>query len=335
MYHTKNGMLRGPLHKQLYSDRRKRFNGDMRIPNELELKSFGGHRKGWATTNPKDDETYYDHEAADSAIDFLQSYDGEGPFYREIGFHSPHGPHLTPARFKEMYNEENFTRPSAWNTCFDENAYCDEHMEQNQFLKSGDETWWRKSVRNYFSALSHGDYQFGRVWDALRTSQHADNTIVVILSDHGFHLGNRNQYRKTTLWEQVARVPLIIFDPSRPSRQDIHDPVALLDLGPTLLDLAGLPAFDESLPGRSLAPALSGNRDPNRAVPTFYRDNASIRKGDFRFILYEDGSTQLFDIKEDYWQINNLGEGHAMHAPMREALRASCEAHGFSWQDAR
>lgn len=273
MYHTGNGMLPGPIHRQLYSDRRKRFNGDMRIPKELELKSFGGHRKGWATTDAKDDATYYDHEAASSAIDFLENYDRDAPFYREIGFHSPHGPHLTPARFKEMYDEDNFVRPDEWEDGFDKNAYCNEYMEQNAFLKSGDTSWWRKSVRNYFAALSHGDYHLGRVWDALRESKHADNTVVVILSDHGFHLGNRNQYRKTTLWEQVARVPLIIFDPLRGQPQEIYDPVALLDVGPTVLDLAGLPVFDDTLLGRSLCPMLDGARDPDRVVPTFLRKN--------------------------------------------------------------
>lgn len=334
VYHTGNGMLPGPVHKQLYSDKRKRFNGDMRTPKELDLKSFGGHRKGWATTNPKDDVTYYDHEAAASAIEFLQNYDGDAPFYREIGFYSPHGPHLTPARFKEMYDEDNFTRPPEWEDGFDENAYCNEHMEQNEFLKAGDTSWWRKSVRNYFSALSHGDYHLGRVWDGLRASKHAGNTVVVILSDHGFHLGNRNQYRKTTLWEQVARVPLIIFDPSRAQVQDIYDPVALLDVGPTVLDLVGLPAFDDTLPGRSLCPMLDGVRDPDRVVPTFHRGSASIRKGDFRIILYEDGSTQLFDLTKDYWQLQNLGEKHSMHTAMMAALKDSCEAHGFGWPDA-
>jgi arylsulfatase A-like enzyme len=189
-------------------------------------------------------------------------------------------------------------------------------------------------VRNYFSALSHGDYHLGRVWYALRASKHAGNTVVVILSDHGFHLGNRNQYRKTTLWEQVARVPLIIFDPSRAQAQDIYDPVALLDVGPTVLDLVGLPAFDDTLPGRSLCPMLDGVRDPDRVVPTFHRGSASIRKGDFRIILYEDGSTQLFDLTKDYWQLQNLGEKHSMHAAMMAALKDSCDAHDFGWPDA-
>ncbi|MEL7300735.1 MAG: sulfatase-like hydrolase/transferase [Pseudomonadota bacterium] len=334
VYHTGNGMLPGPLHRQLYSDRRKRFSGDMRIPKELELKSYGGNRKGWATTDPKDDVTFYDHEAATSAIEFLEGYDADAPFYREIGFFSPHGPHVTPARFKEMYDEDNFRPPPDWDDGFDENAFSNEHMEQNEFLRKGDWSWWRKSVRNYFSALSHGDYQLGRVWDALRASRHADNTVVIILSDHGFHLGNRNLYRKTTLWEQVARVPLIVFDPARGAAQDISDPVALLDVGPTVLDLAGLPPVEAPTSGRSLVPLLDGARDPARVVPTFHRASASIRQGAHRLILYGDGTTQLFDLEEDFWQLRDLGAAHPAHAPMMAALKASCEAHAFPWPEA-
>ncbi|WP_299349480.1 sulfatase-like hydrolase/transferase [uncultured Shimia sp.] len=331
VYHSNNGMLKGPIHRQLYSDRRKRFDGDMRIPKHLEIKSFGGHRKGWATTDPKDDVTYYDHQAANSAIDFLQNYEGNAPFYREVGFYSPHGPHVTPARFKEMYDVNNFEMPPEWQDGFDHNDYAAEHMPENPLLKKGDKEWWRCSVRNYFSALSHGDFHLGRVWEALQASAHANNTIVVILSDHGFHLGNRNLYRKTTLWEQVARVPLIIYDPDAKQGQSIHDPVALLDVGPTILDLVDLPAPDADLPGRSLKPMLAGATEADRAVPTFYHDNASIRKGDYRFIRYEDGSTQLYDIHQDYWQQHDLGPSHPAYAPMSAALEECCRSHGFEF----
>ena len=101
MDHTGSGMLPGHIHKKLYSDRRKRFNGDMRIPKELELKSFGGHRKGWATTNPKDDVTYYDHEAATSAVEFLQAYEGDAPFYHtRKAYDHLHVPHATPCAWQ-------------------------------------------------------------------------------------------------------------------------------------------------------------------------------------------------------------------------------------------
>ena len=334
LYHSNNGMLPGAIHRALYSDRRKRFNGDMRIPKELEMKSFGGHRKGWGTTNPKDDATFYDHEAADSAISFLENYKGDAPFYREVGFFSPHGPHVTPARFKELYDVDNFQMPSEWVEGFDENAYAMGYIQENKFLKDGDAAWWKRSIRNYFSAISHGDYHLGRVWDALQASPHAQNTIVVILSDHGFHLGDRNLFCKTTLWETVARVPLIIHDPENPQGRDIEDPVALLDVGPTILDMVGLSNADFDLAGQSLRPLLGGQPDPDRAVPTFLRNNAAIRKGDYRLIRYEDGSTQLYNIKKDMWQQHDLGRDDPAFTPMYHELISCCRSHGLDLGDA-
>lgn len=320
--------LRRRFHNMLYSDRQKRFRADMNLPRDIEKKAFGGHRGGWGTTNSKDDASYYDAQSADSAVEFLESYDQPQPFYREVGFYSPHGPHYTPARFKEMYDVENFQPPEEWQNGFDYNAFTTIRLPENQLLKENDLGWWRASVRNYFAALSHGDYHLGRVWDALQASAHAGNTIVVILSDHGFHLGNRNRFMKTTLWEQVAGVPLIVHDPDRPGAQEIHDPVALLDVGPTVLDLAGLPALKNCV-GRSLRPLMDGGSDPDRAVPTFYHDSAAIRKGDYRFIRYEDGSTQLFDLTRDYWQLNDLGPAHPAHGKMHAALVECCRSYGF------
>jgi len=320
--------VRRRFHNVIYSDRQKRFKSDMNLPEGIEKKSFGGHRGGWATTNSKDDGIYYDANSADSAIEFLDTYDQEEPFYREVGFYSPHGPHHTPARFKEMYDQDNFQPPKEWKDGFDCDEYTTTHLPENPFLKDNDMDWWRASVRNYFSALSHGDYHIGRVWDALQSSPHAKNTVVVIMSDHGFHLGNRNRFRKNTLWEQAAGVPLIIYDPDRPIEQEVDDPVALIDLGPTVLDCAGLPPPEDCV-GRSLLPYMAGDTDPDRAVPTFNHDSAAIRKGDYRFIRYEDGSTQLFNLKEDYWQLNNLGTAHPEYDAMYASLVECCKLYGL------
>lgn len=321
--------LRRRFHNVIYSDKQKRFRSDMKLPPDVEKKEFGGHRGGWATTNSQDDGNYYDSQSADSAVEFLETYDRDQPFYREVGFYSPHGPHYTPARFKEMYDVGNFRQPEEWKQGFDYNEFTTTHLPENIKLQENDLDWWSASARNYFAAYSHGDYHLGRVWDALQSSRHAENTIVVVLSDHGFHLGNRNRFMKTTLWEQVAGVPLIIYDPDRPVGQDVHDPVALLDVGPTVLDFAGLPAIENCV-GRSLVPCMSGESDPDRAIPTFYRDSAAIRKGDYRFIRYEDGSTQLFDVKEDFWQLRDLGPAHPAYDAMYAALVECCRTYGFT-----
>ncbi len=330
--HHRYRPVRRRFHTILYSDAQKRFQDDMNLTPEIEKHRYGGHRGGWGTTNPDDDGWYYDAQSADSAVEFFETYDGDQPFYREVGFFSPHGPHYTPARFKDMYDVDNFTPPESWAEGFDLNAYTEEHSLQNDAIKAGDWNWWRCSVRNYFAALSHGDYHLGRVWDALQASGHADNTIVIIISDHGFHLGNRNRYRKSTVWEQAAGVPFIIYDPDDRTRKDIDDPVALLDVGPTVLDYAGLGPIDGSL-GRSVRPYLDGGGDPDRAVATFYFNNAAIRKGPYRIIRFEDGSTQFFDLETDYWQHHDLGQDHPDFDWMYAELVASCAACGLEIPD--
>jgi arylsulfatase A-like enzyme len=284
-------------------------------------------RGGWGTTDPKDDGVFYDAKSAESAIDFFESYDGNTPFYREVGFFSPHGPRFTPARFKEMYEPYALAMPKAWATDW-AHDYTDREWEQTPELVNRNWGWWQHNVRNYFAALSHGDYQLGRVWDALKKSKFADNTVVVIVSDHGFLLGTRNRFYKSTLWEQSAGVPLIIHDPDCPQARVVNDPVALMDVGPTILDYAGQAPLENRL-GRSLRPQVEGASDPDRVVPTFRYGNVAIRKGNYRFIRYEDGSTQLYDLTCDIWNVNDLGPDHPEHAAMNAALVQCSRAHGF------
>lgn len=324
--HHKYKPLRRPQQRVIYSDGRKHFEDDMHMAPGVAKKKFGGHRGGWGTTDPKDDATYYDHQSAQSAIDFIQTYDGEAPFYREVGFYSPHGPHYTPARFKEIYDVAGFRQPEAWADGFDDHAFTTLHMPENP--KLGDRGWWAQSVRNYFSSFSHGDFHLGRVLDALWASPHAEDTMIVILSDHGFHLGNRNRYRKATLWEQVASVPLIIHDPEHPTAREVHDPVALIDVGPTVLDFVGLPPIERCV-GRSLRPQVGGASVPDRTVPTLRYANASIRKGGYRLIRYSDGSTQFFDLAEDYWQMHDLGRNHPDFDDVYRALVVCCRDYGL------
>lgn len=326
--HHGYGPLPKPIHDVLYSDGRKRFGSDFSLPPTVAKRRYGGIRGGWSTTDPQDDDIYYDAKSANSAIDFLQSYDGDAPFYREVGLFSPHGPRFTPARFKDMYDLDNFTMPAAWRDGFDAHPYTDENWPQTPALQSGDAAWWRSNVRNYFSGLSHGDYHLGRVWDGLQASRFADNTVVVILTDHGFLLGARNRFYKSTVWEQSAGVPLIIYDPDNSGPRVVHDPVALLDVGPTVLDYADLAPLPRTV-GRSLRAQVAGASVPDRVVPTFRYDNVSIRKAKYRFARYMDGSTQLFDLSNDIWNINDLGAEHPAFAEMQDALTSCCAEYGM------
>ncbi len=195
-------------------------------------------------------------------------------------------------------------------------------------IDAGNYRFWSKSLRNYFAAVTYVDHQLGRVWDALKGSPHADNTLVILVSDHGLHLGERNRFRKHTLWEQVANVPLILHDPTRPEGKVVTDPVALIDIAPTVADYLSLPPGDPYL-GQSLRPLVETDASAaDRAVPTFLDRSAAIRKGRYRFIRYRDGSEQLYDLEADWWQTQDLGPGHPAYGEMRAAFEACCADYG-------
>jgi len=315
------------VHDILYSDKPKRFPLDLKLRKDIVSVSNGGNGGGISNTDPKDDVNYYDAHSAKSFSDFIQGYDRDEPFYREVGFFSPHSPFITPARFKQMYNITDFHYPSAWENEFQRSEMANKAVEKN--FRTWNTRNWRKSVRNYFSAFSHGDYHLGTVWDALMASPHADNTVVILLTDHGHHLGENGRFGKSTLYEQCALVPLIIYDPDDKQPRAVKEPVALLDVGPTVLDFAGLPPQPDFL-GRSLRPVVNGgDADPDRAVITFNPHGASIRKGKYRFVRYNDGTTELYNLDEDWWQQKNLGSDHPEFASMEQIHAELCRTHGF------
>ncbi len=310
--------LRPAVHTRLYDDQRKRFRIDIRLPKAWNQTALGGHGGGKSTVDDADDHKYHDANSALSFSNFIDNYDGDAPFYREVGFFGPHTPFITPLKFKKLYKYGQFAQPESWRSGWDHNPYADEHMIENK--DTSKRTYWQKSVRNYFAALTHADHYLGKVWDKLKSSRHADNTRVVILSDHGFHLGEKNRFRKSSLWEQVAGVPLILHDPANPVGRVVDDPVALVDVGPTVMDWFGLPPIPDS-PGQSLLPCMTGAHPAERPIPIFFAGSTGIRLGDYRFIRYADGSTELFDIKADWWGMKNLGPDHPAHAMMAKALQ--------------
>jgi arylsulfatase A-like enzyme len=287
---------------------------------------YGGKLNGRGTTDPDDDRKYYDARSSRNAIRFFNTYKGEEPFYREVGFHHPHAPFRTPNRFKEMYDAAAFRQPEDWAKGFDVSEFTSRFMVENIDLMDLDT--WQKTVRNYFSAYSHVDEMIGRVWDGLKKSRHAENTVFVLFSDHGYHMGDKNRLRKFTLWEEAANVPLIVHDPTQPARR-ADDPVALTDLGPTILDYAGCRPIKKAV-GRSLRPVVNGETPPPRAIPTFWYGSPSIRTGPYRMTLYQDGSSEFYDVIKDPWLTRNLAHDSPDYAAARAALVKTCAAYGMS-----
>jgi arylsulfatase A-like enzyme len=163
-------------------------------------------------------------------------------------------------------------------------------------------------VQAYLACIAYVDAQVGVVLDALEESPHKDNTIVVFFGDHGWHLGEKERFGKTGLWEEGTRAPLIWVVPgvTKPgSRCDA--PVEFLSIFPTLCDVAGLPKPD-FLEGVSIRPLLANPRAEwaRPALSTFGFNNHSVRSAEYRYTRYANGDAELYNEKADPYEWTNL-----------------------------
>jgi arylsulfatase A-like enzyme len=186
-----------------------------------------------------------------------------------------------------------------------------------RFLKEADE--WRNIVRSYLASTSFVDSQVGRLLDALEANGLEDDTIVVLWSDHGYHLGEKLISGKNTLWDRSTRVPLVFAGPGVTAGARCGRPAELLDIYPTLVELAGLPERD-GLEGISLGPQLRDAEAPRErpAITTHNHDNHGVRSEDWRYIRYADGSEELYDMRVDPNEWNNLAGDPEMAAVLEE-----------------
>jgi arylsulfatase A-like enzyme len=283
-----------------------------------------GTQTDWAAA-PEHDEELADHKAADWAIEQLQATQ-EKPFFMMVGFLRPHVPWYVPQKWFDLYEKKAITLPPYKADDLDDLSEMAKRISiLPQYPKRDwaiETDQWRDILHAYLACTSFVDHQVGRVLEALEASPHKDNTIVVLFSDQGYHMGEKNTFQKETLWERSSRVPLIIAAPNvEAGRSDRV--VSLLDLYPTLLDLADLPA-NEKNEGHSLVPLL---RDPAKAWPhpaiIGYRENSFAVQGDrYRYLRYGDGSEEFYDHNNDPNEWTNLAAD-----PQYEAVKQQLAEH--------
>jgi arylsulfatase A-like enzyme len=283
----------------------------IRPPNKLVPPTPAGN-------NPLVDWGVFEHADADKgdwivadwAVQTLTQMPSEQPFFMAVGFFLPHVPcHVTP-KWWAMYPDESLVMPECSS---DDRADCSPfswYLHWNlpeprlSWLRAHDQH--RNLVRAYLASISFVDSQIGRVLAALSGTEHRDNTIVVLWSDHGWHLGEKQITGKNTLWECSTRVPLIFAGPGiQPGI--CTAPVELLDIYPTLAELSGL-GPPPSVEGISLGPQI---RDPQTvrtrpAITEHNPGNCGIRDQRYRLIHYADGSEELYDIERDPDELVNL-----------------------------
>ncbi|MCP4172309.1 MAG: sulfatase [Fuerstiella sp.] len=259
---------------------------------------------------PHKDEDKGDWKVASWAVDQL-GMQHDKPFFLSVGFFLPHVPCYATQKWFDLYPEDTLQLPPFQANDRDDTPRFSWYMHwklpepRHRFLIAANQ--WKNIVRSYLACTSFVDSQVGRVLQALEKSGKADNTIVVLWSDHGWHLGEKLITGKNTLWDRSTRVPLIFAGPGVATGGRCEQPAELLDMYPTLSELCGLTA-PRGMEGHSLVPQLNDATAEREwpAITTHNHDNHGIRTKDWRYIRYADGSEELYDMKNDPNEWKNL-----------------------------
>jgi len=250
-----------------------------------------------------------DSKVADWAIGELGKKHDK-PFFLGCGFFRPHLPWYVPKKYFDMYPLDRVTLPNVNENDLDDVPPIGKKMArpEGDHKKVIEHKQWRKAVQAYLASVSFVDTCVGRVIDALDKSNYADNTVIVLWGDHGWHLGEKLHWRKFALWEEATHAPLMMIVPgiTKPSGR-CPRPVSFIDIYPTLIDLCSLTPKAE-LEGKSLLSLLENPKASwqRPALTTHGRNNHSLRSERWRYIRYSDGTEELYDHNMDELEWNNL-----------------------------
>ncbi|GAL72684.1 sulfatase [Jejuia pallidilutea] len=210
---------------------------------------------------PESDTLMPDHQSVDWVVERLNR-EYTKPFFMGLGFLRVHVPLYVPQKWFDLYPLEAIETPPYKSD--DLNDIPNVGLQINDLPMMPSTEWaietgeWKKIVQAYLACMSYVDYELGRVLDALENSKYADNTIVVLWSDHGYRLGEKGTFAKHALWETATKAPLLFAAPNLPKGKKIDAPVEMLSIYPTLLELSNLPAYKEN-EGVSLVSMMQNN----------------------------------------------------------------------------
>lgn len=283
---------------------------------------------------PAADSLMPDHQSADWVIERLdRSY--EQPFFLGVGFLRPHVPLYVPQKWFDMHPLEGIeVAPYQADDLDDVPPVA---LQINDLPMMPSTEWaiehgeWKKIIQAYLACVSFVDHQIGRVLDALANSDYADNTVIVLWSDHGYRMGEKGTFAKHALWEPATHAPLLFAGPDLPKGKVIDTPAEMLSIYPTLLDLCGLPAYIRN-EGKSLLPVMLGQDtdDAHFAMTTFGMNNHTVRSDQFRYIRYEDGGEEFYDHRVDPNEWTNRAD-HPEYEDNLEVLKQQLPVTNAPW----
>ncbi len=274
---------------------------------------YGSRNTDWGKWPLRDADTV-DASTVDYCLRALADPDRNRPLFLACGLFRPHSPFFAPAPYHEPFQDLKLPDrdPDDWTdlppgavSLLKPKRWFWKGLMRLEARRPGS---WRAFVQAYAACVAFADAQVGRLLDALDRHRLWDRTVIVLWSDHGFHLGEKNHLEKFALWEKTTHIPLIIVAPglTRPgSRCD--RPVDLMSLYPTLLELGNLPP-DPQCDSRSLVPLLRQPDAPwnSPALTTYLPGNHSVRSDRWRYIRYANGDEELYDHRSDPDERDNL-----------------------------
>jgi arylsulfatase A-like enzyme len=254
------------------------------------------------------------------------------PFFLAAGIYRPHLPWYVPQEYFDKFPLEDIQLPALLENDLDDVPEEGQRVARNRYHERVTEAGlWKHAVQGYLASINYADELVGKLLADLDASPYADNTIVVIFSDHGWQLGEKEHWRKFSLWEDVLNTVLMVRVPEgMPGLPEgtipgsrIHQNVSLLDVFPMLSELTGLPP-KPGMSGRSIVPLLA---DPSRpwdhpVVSVFGEHHYSVMQGDWHYIRYENGGEELYDLAADPHEWENLAA-----LPEHAALKVELASH--------
>ena len=288
----------------------------------------GGLFLEWGPLSNEQEEELADTKRVNWAVQKLQEQHDK-PFFLGVGIYAPHFPNYCPQRYFDIYDAAEIELP----------PYRDDDLEdlppKIKKAKLARSRIHKKlealgaiedAIHGYLACISYADAMMGRVLDALEASPYADNTIVVLWSDHGYHHGEKGDWGKHTLWERTSNVPFIWAGPGIVQGKKSEVTVSLIDMYPTFVEQCNLEPPRQHLEGQSLAKTLAdpdSGKDRNVLLPYLEPGEYAVINRQWRYIRYGDDGEELYDVQADPHEWVNLAHDTGYADRMRELRRAA------------
>ncbi len=305
-------------------------------PNSIfnhDRKPANGFFMEWGKVLDENEEKMADTIRTNWACDLLKRKH-EKPLFVAVGLYAPHFPNYCPAKYFDLYDANKIELPPYKANDLEDLPPAvrrakegrSAHHKRLESLDAVDD-----AVHGYLACISYADAMLGRLLDAIESGPNAGNTIVVLWSDHGYHHGEKFDWGKHTLWERTSNVPFMWAGPGIAKGAKVDASVSLIDMFPTLTELCGVEDV-QARDGTSLVPVLEDPataKDRDILLPGMKPEEYAVINRDWRFIRYADGTEELYDVRQDPNEWENLAAdpdfGNAKRQLMASAPKTFAE----------